>query len=124
MMTTEVQSSLSFTQTVELVRGAIEAAGLKIISTIDAQENLKKIGLQIGGNKIIEVFHPKMAKEVFDKGIRAGIVPPLRIYVFEDAGKTHVMAQSAAELFSPYNGLSDLARRVDGMLDSVVRAVK
>lgn len=121
MKTNEVQSRQDFVQTVELIRGAIEASGLKIVSAIDAQENLKRIGLQVGGNKIFEVFDPKLAKEVFDNDLRAGIVPPIRIYIFEDGNKTHVMAQSAVELFSPYPGLSDLAKKVDEMLDSVVK---
>lgn len=124
MKTNEVQSRQDFEKTVDSVREAIETAGLKVVSTIDAQENLKKIGLHMGGNKILEVFHPKLAKEVFDNDIRAGIVPPLRIYIFEDGSKTYVVTQSAVELFSPYHGLSDLAKRIDEMLNSVVNAVR
>ena len=97
--------------------------GLKVISVIDAQANLKKIGAEIKGNKILEVFNPKLAIDVFNNDLRAGIVPPLRIYIYEESGKTHVAAQSAVELFSQYNGLEELARRVDQMLDSVTNSV-
>lgn len=124
MSTKEVQSSQAFHKTVESVKASVEAAGLKIISVINAQENLKKIGIDTGGNTILEVFHPKLAKEVFDNDIRAGIIPPLRIYIYEGSGSTHVVIQNAVELFSPYKGLIDLAKRVDEMLDSVVRSVK
>ncbi len=124
MKTNEVQSEHNFAETVELIREAIEASGLKVISVIDAQGNLNKIGIQISGNKILEVFHPKLAKEVLDSDVRAGIVPPIRIYIFEDAGKTHVMAQRAVDLFAPYVSLNDLAVRVDNMLDSAVMSVK
>ena len=97
---------------------------MKIVAIINAQENLKKIGAEIGGNKILEVFHPKLAKEVFQKDIRSGIVPPLRIYVYEDAGVTHVATQSAVDLFSSYAGLQDLARKVDEMLESIVSKIQ
>ena len=120
----ETISRLDFESTVDLLTAAVESSGLKIVAIINAQENLKKIGAEIGGNKIFEVFHPKLAKEVFQKDIRAGIVPPLRIYVYEDAGVTHVAAQSAVDLFSSYAGLHDLARKVDEMLESIVSKIQ
>ncbi len=120
----ETVSRLDFESTVDLLTAAVESSGLKIVAIINAQENLKKIGAEIGGNKILEVFHPKLAKEVFQKDIRAGIVPPLRIYVYEDAGVTHVAAQSAVDLFSSYAGLHDLARKVDEMLESIVSKIQ
>ncbi len=120
----ETISRLDFESTVDLLTAAVESSGLKIVAIINAQENLKKIGAEIGGNKILEVFHPKLAKEVFQKDIRAGIVPPLRIYVYEDAGVTHVAAQSAVDLFSSYAGLQDLARKVDEMLESIVSKIQ
>ena len=85
---------------------------------------MRKIGVETGGNKILEVFHPKLAKEVFDSDLRAGIVPPLRIYIYEENGTTHVETQNAAELFSEFNGLEELGRKVDGMLNSVIKSVK
>lgn len=120
----ETISRLDFESTVDLLTAAVESSGLKIVAIINAQENLKKIGAEIGGNKILEVFHPKLAKEVFQKDIRAGIVPPLRIYVYEDAGVTHVATQSAVDLFSSYAGLHDLARKVDEMLESIVSKIQ
>lgn len=104
MSTNGVRSNQTFDETVEVIRASVEKAGLKIISVINAQENLKKIGIDIGGNTILEVFHPKLAKEVFDNDVRAGIIPPLRIYIYEGGGATHVMAQNATDLFAPYVG--------------------
>ena len=119
----EIVSKFGFEQTVELLERSVNENGLKVISVIDAQANLKKIGAEIKGNKILEVFNPKLAIDVFNNDLRAGIVPPLRIYIYEESGKTHVAAQSAVELFSQYNGLEELARRVDQMLDSVTNSV-
>ncbi|MCL4356442.1 MAG: DUF302 domain-containing protein [Candidatus Thermoplasmatota archaeon] len=123
MKVKEIVSKFGFEQTVELLERSVNENGLKVISVIDAQANLKKIGAEIKGNKILEVFNPKLAIDVFNNDLRAGIVPPLRIYIYEESGKTHVAAQSAVELFSQYNGLEELARRVDQMLDSVTNSV-
>ncbi|MCL4340740.1 MAG: DUF302 domain-containing protein [Candidatus Thermoplasmatota archaeon] len=119
----EIVSEMGFKETVESLRKSIEENGLKIVSAVDAQSNLRRIGVEIGGNQILEVFHPALAKEVFEHDLRAGIVPPLRIYIFEDGGKTHVMAQSAVYLFSPYSGLENLARKLDMIMESILRSV-
>lgn len=124
MKVKEIISKLGFPQTVEILEKSVSENGLKVVSLIDAQANLKKIGIESGGNKILEVFNPKLAKEVFENDLRAGIVPPLRIYVYEESGRTHVAAQIAEDLFSQYNGLIDLSRKVDGMIDSVLLSVK
>jgi uncharacterized protein (DUF302 family) len=124
MKVKEKISKFGFNQTVELLEKSVEQNGLKVVSVIDAQANLRKIGFEIGGNKIIEVFHPKLAKEIFDHDLRAGIVPPLRIYIYEESEKTHLAVQNAAELFSQYNGLEELARRVDDVLDSIINVVR
>ena len=123
MKVKEIVSKFGFEQTVELLERSINEIGLKVISVIDAQANLKKIGVEIKGNKILEVFNPKLAREVFDNDLKAGIIPPLRVYIYEESDKTHVAAQSAVELFSHYNGLEELAGRVDKMLDSVTNSV-
>lgn len=120
----EFTSRYDFRETIDKLTAGIESSGLKVVSRIDARENLRKTGIDIDGNTIFEVFHPKIASEVFQKDLRAGIVPPLRIYVYEECGKTHVVAQSAGELFSPFNGLEEIGAKVDGMISVAVQSLK
>ncbi len=124
MKVKEIISKFGFEKTVELLEKSVSENGLKVVSVIDAQANLKKIGVETGGNKILEVFNPKLAKEVFERDLRAGIIPPLRIYIYDAQEEIHVTAQIAEELFSQYNGLKELARKVDGMIDSVLKSVE
>lgn len=120
----EAESRYPFDKTIEILRRSVEENGLKVVTSIDAQLNLSRAGIKIGGNQILEVFHPKLAAEVFDKDLRAGIIPPLRIYVYEYAGKAYVIAQNASDQFSKYYGLADLGKRLDNMLASIVNSVK
>ncbi|MCW6158362.1 MAG: DUF302 domain-containing protein [Thermoplasmatales archaeon] len=124
MKVKEIVSEFGFAETVELLERSVDENGLKVISVIDAQANLKKIGVEIKGNKILEVFNPKLAMEVFDNDLRAGIVPPLRIYIYEESDKTHVAVQNAVELFSSFNGLLDIAQRLDKILNVVIMAIQ
>ncbi len=124
MKVKEIVSKFGFAETVELLERSVDENGLKVVSVIDAQANLKKIGVEIKGNKILEVFNPKLAMEVFDSDLRAGIVPPLRIYIYEESDKTHVAVQNAVELFSTFNGLLDIAQRLDKILNIVIMAIQ
>ncbi len=124
MKVKEIVSKFGFAETVELLERSVDENGLKVVSVIDAQANLKKIGVEIKGNKILEVFNPKLAMEVFDSDLRAGIVPPLRIYIYEEIDKTHVAVQNAVELFSTFNGLLDIAQRLDKILNIVIMAIQ
>lgn len=123
MKVKEMISKFDFDETVQVLQRSVEENGLKVVSLIDAQANLRKIGIEIDGNKILEVFHPKLAKEVFDKDLRAGIVPPIRIYIYVQNGITHVAVQNASDLFSGYNDLNELALNVDKMLEAVTKSV-
>ncbi len=124
MKVKEIVSKFGFAETVELLERSVDENGLKVVSVIDAQANLKNIGVEIKGNKILEVFNPKLAMEVFDSDLRAGIVPPLRIYIYEESDKTHVAVQNAVELFSTFNGLLDIAQRLDKILNIVIMAIQ
>ena len=124
MKVKEIVSKFGFAETVELLERSVDENGLKVVSVIDAQANLKKIGVEIKVNKILEVFNPKLAMEVFDSDLRAGIVPHLRIYLYEESDKTHVAVQNAVELFSTFNGLLDIAQRLDKILNIVIMAIQ
>jgi uncharacterized protein (DUF302 family) len=119
MKVKEIDSKYGFEETVSILQKAVEENGLKVISIIDAQANLKRAGIEIKGNKILEVFHPKLAKEVFEKDLRAGIIPPVRIYIYEENNSVHVAVQNASDLFSQYNGLTGLAQKIDEMLNNI-----
>ena len=78
-----------------------------------------KIGFEIGGNQIFELFHPRLAKKVFDTNLEAGIIPPVRIYIYQDGGSARCIYELSEPLFSKY-GLSDTGREVDNAIKSIL----
>jgi uncharacterized protein (DUF302 family) len=112
----------NFNNTLELLSKLIQENNLKIVSRINAQENLAKANLKIEGNYIFEVFRPDLANKLFNRDIRAGIVPPLRIYVFEMEGKTFVEYQKPSEILSKW-GAEDLGRELDQMFEKIMKGL-
>ncbi|WP_162205022.1 DUF302 domain-containing protein [Sulfuracidifex tepidarius] len=101
-----------FQEAIELLGNAIQENNLKIVSRINAQENLAKANLKIKGNYIFEVFRPDLAYKLFNLDIRAGIVPPLRIYVFEKGDETFVEYWKPSEILNKW-GAEEIGRELD-----------
>ena len=116
----KVASGYDFDTTLKKLEVAIGESDLKIVSRINAQENLMKIGKEIGGNQIFELFNPNLASEVFEKNRDAGIIPPVRLYVYQNDSGSVIIYQDSARLFSEYE-LPDLGRRVNDMVQEIVR---
>lgn len=115
-------SAQDFSTTVQRLEKAIRDHKLGIVSHINAQENLKKKGIVIGGNQIFEIFRPDLAKRVFDRNLPAGIEIPLRIYVYEDGSKTIVQYRLPSKIFQPYGDsrIDELGAELDEILRGIV----
>jgi uncharacterized protein (DUF302 family) len=113
------RTGTGFGESVQKLENAISESNLKIISRINAQENLRKIGEEIGGNQIFEIFNPKLAKKVFDKDLDAGIIPPVRVYIYEEGNSALCIYDMSEPLFSRH-GLGDLGKEVDETVKSIL----
>ncbi|BCS91239.1 MAG: hypothetical protein ARM1_0696 [Candidatus Micrarchaeota archaeon] len=117
------ESKYNFNETLKALEESIKKNNLVIINTINAQERLAKAGFSIKGNFIFEIFRPDYAYKIFSQNLKAGIEPPLRIYVFEDSdNKTYIEYYKPSEVFNKYNikDIDDL----DKIFDSIVAPLR
>lgn len=117
-----VTSRFGFDETMNLLEAAIKTNSLGVVSKIDARANLKKIGMDIRGNAILEIFSPKYAKILFDANMKAGIEPPLRIYVFEDNDGVHAEYYKPSDIFSKW-GINTL-NELDSIFVKIMDAIR
>ncbi|BAB59264.1 TVG0128375 [Thermoplasma volcanium GSS1] len=121
-MDLKYESPVGYSETLSQLKNSIEKNGMKIVTEIDPQQNLKNAGISIEPQHIFEIFNPVYAKSVFDQNILAGIVPPLRIFVYVSEGKTWMMRESAIEKFRPYN-IKDIPEKVEGIMEKIINDV-
>lgn len=76
-----VASKYGFSDTVDLLKGAIEAQNLMVIKIIDAQQMLRLVGMKSKGMKQILFFHPRFMKRIISTNKTAAIEPPLKFAV-------------------------------------------
>jgi uncharacterized protein (DUF302 family) len=104
---------------------AVAAVPMGLVAHINGQANAAKRGLTVPADQILEVFRPDLAIRVWQVDKRAGIDIPLRIHVYEAAGKTHVAMRSPAAVFAPYGNveLDKLAAELTPIFDNILAAL-
>jgi uncharacterized protein (DUF302 family) len=118
-------SNYDFADTVDLLKGTIEENNLMVIQEVDAQRMLRMVNVKTGGMKQILFFHPRYMKKIISANRNAGIVPPLKVIVMERPdGKVMVRYDKPAHQFEGYEGLSDIAEELEGLIQKVVASVK
>ncbi|MCI2415684.1 MAG: DUF302 domain-containing protein [Candidatus Aramenus sp.] len=117
------KSKYDFETTIKKLEESILANNMRIVSRVNAQENLRKAGFEIRGNYIFEVFRPDYAFKLFSRNLRAGIEPPLRIYVFEDNDGIYVEYYHPSEILGKW-GAEDIGKELDEIFKKIVSIVK
>ncbi|BBP02072.1 DUF302 domain-containing protein [Sulfuriferula nivalis] len=104
---------------------AVAAVPMGLVAHINGQANAAKRGLTVPADQILEVFRPDFAIRVWQADKRAGIDIPLRIHVYEAAGKTHVAMRSPMEVFLPYASaeLDKLATELTPIFDNILASL-
>jgi len=117
-------SAYGFDDTVELLKGAIEAHNLMVIQEIDAQRMLRMVNVQTGGMKQILFFHPRYMKQIREINAAGTLEPPLKIAVMERPdGKVMVRYIKPSYLFGRYDGLGKIGNELEQLVETIVESV-
>jgi uncharacterized protein (DUF302 family) len=83
-------SAKSVSETIELLKKAIESAGLKIFAHIDHGKEALKANLSLPDEQLLIFGDPKVGTFLMQEDPLIGIELPLKILVFSSEGKTQI----------------------------------
>lgn len=86
----QAESSHSFSHTVAALKHAVSNNGMMVMGHINQANVLSMTGLRLKGGESFLVGNPKVGKKLFAISPAAGSVLPLRLYVWEADGKSHI----------------------------------
>ncbi|SHM88950.1 DUF302 domain-containing protein [Flavobacterium chilense] len=115
-----VMSKYSFTETVEMLKGAIEQQNLMVVYELDGQKMLKMAGKNVGGMKQLLFFHPAYMAKISEANQMAGIAVPLKILVMEKDGKVMVRYFMPSKVLAPYKGTEAIAKDLDTKVTKII----
>lgn len=111
---------------VAALKSGIESRNLRLVSHIDGQANAARMGREVPGDQILEIFRPDFAVRVWEACKPAGIEIPLRIHVYEDGDGVCVAYRSPQEVFEPYGSapLMAIGAELDPLFAGIVDDAK
>lgn len=105
---------------------AVNSVPMGLVAHINGQANAAKRGLTVPADQILEVFRPDFAVRVWQADKAAGIDIPLRIHIYEAAGRTVVAFRTAREVFAPYANpaLDAIAAELDPIFAGILGSLE
>jgi uncharacterized protein (DUF302 family) len=117
-------SKYTFSETVDILKGAIEEQNLMVIHVVDGQKMLRMAGKQVKGMKQIFYFHPKFMKRVMEANKDAMIQIPLKMIAMEmPNGKTAVRYFMPSDVLNEYKGEEEIAKELDSMVEKIIAEI-
>ena len=85
-----IESAKTIADTERQLAAAIEAEGLKIAARVDHAANAKSVSLELSPTGLYVFGNPRAGTLLMDKQRTAAIDLPLKVLIWEDAGKVKI----------------------------------
>jgi len=109
-----VASAKSFDAVVESLKALVAKNGMMVMAEVNQGQMLSMTGLSLKATLFL-VGNPTVGKQIFEQDHAAGLYIPLRVFVYEDAGKTFVSYDKPSSLLGQFK--NDKVKMVGDMLD-------
>ena len=122
-MTKHRRYEAPFSEVIETLISSIEESGMVLVADIDVQKNARMKGMEISGNRILEVFRPDYAVKVWEMEIEAGVDIPIRIHVHEEEdGRVSARYRTPLEVFCRYDNdaLTTFGAEIDPVFEEII----
>lgn len=116
------QSPLSVAQTVDGLERAVKGAGATVFARVDHAAGAQSVGETIPDAELLIFGNPALGTMAMQDDIRAGLVLPLRVLVYQDAdGNTQMTWTPAEDLFAGLDIAPDaeVVTRINGALNGL-----
>lgn len=114
-------SKYNFSETVDILKGAIENENLMIIFEIDGQKMLRMAGKEVNGMKQLFYFHPRYMKRVIEANKEAGIQIPLKLIVMEKPdNKVVIRYFLPSTILNKYDGETEISAELDEIVKRII----
>ena len=115
-------SSRSVADTVSRLAEIVSARGLKVFAVIDHSGEAAAAGLELRETKVVIFGSPQSGTPVMAAQPLAALDLPLKVLVWDDAGRTTLAYTAPAALAARYGLSAELAARLAG-IDALTDAV-
>jgi len=119
----DVSSSRSVEETVERLKGLLQAKGIVLFTIVDHGGEASKVGMTMAPTKLLIFGSPSAGTPLMQAAPRAGVDLPLKILVWQDAkGKVWLTYNRPSYLIKRHGLPEDLLPNI-AAIDAIARSV-
>lgn len=121
---TRVEAAGSVAETTDRLTAAVEGAGAKVFARVNHGGGAASVGLELDDAELLVFGNPKLGTPALQADIRAGLVLPLRVLVYDDGGQTVMLYETPAAMFENYDvpGDAEVVKMMTGALGKLTGA--
>ncbi|WP_116084539.1 DUF302 domain-containing protein [Tropicimonas sp. IMCC34011] len=105
-------------ETMDRLVSAVEGAGATVFARVNHAEGAAGVGMELPDAEVLIFGNPELGTQAMQDDIRAGLVLPLRVLVYDDAGQTVILWQEPEEMFGDLT-IDDDAAYIESIEDAL-----
>lgn len=119
-----VEATGSVAEATDRLTAVVEAAGAKVFARVDHGGGAESVGMDLADSELLVFGNPKLGTPALQADIKAGLVLPLRVLVYDDGGQTVLLYETPASMFADYGVSPDaeVVKMMTGALDKLTGA--
>jgi len=103
-----VEATGSVAEAADRLAAVVEEAGARVVARIAHSAGAAMVDMELADAELVVFGNPRIGTPVMQEDIRAGLVLPLKVLVYNDAGQTVFLYEDPAAMLSGYDVPADL----------------
>ncbi len=103
-----IEASGSVAEAADRLQSVIEGAGAKVFARVNHGGGAASVDMELADAELLVFGNPALGTPVLQADIKAGLVLPMRVLIYDDAGQTVYVYEDPTAMLSGYSVPSDL----------------
>ena len=95
----EIEAQGSVSEVADRLVAAVEGAGATVFARVDHAGGAASVQMELAPMELVIFGNPQLGTPAMQDDVRAGLVLPLRVLVYDDNGRTTILYEEADDLF-------------------------
>jgi len=111
-------------EAMDRLEAAVTGAGATVFARIDHGGGAASVEMELADAQLLIFDNPMLGTPVMQQDIRAGLVLPLRVLIYDDNGTTRITYEEVGDLFDDFtvDETAEVFTRIASALDNLTNA--
>ncbi len=119
-----VEATGTVAEAADRLEAAVTQAGARVFARVDHGGGAASVDMELADAELLVFGNPMLGTPALQADLRAGLVLPLRVLVYDDGGQTVLLYENPADMFAEFDVPADaeVVQRMTGALGNLTGA--